>query len=362
MIYQHSQIWTPEIISDIHVRADGKYRISGFRPLHDLPSFDQLVFLASGLTRIPLEGYKERCETKTVLGCESSQPLVIETPIYVHSTAGLSRNMRVELARGSSLADTALSIEGKLHPEEKKLAPRIISEISTGKTSKISLSLGADAVQVNIDGQVRTEALQETLKEVRNRTENRIPVFISLPAGAIDDDVEEVVRIGVDAVVLRGAPTISDNPRNLSNYCRIPMIAAIPMARKALRRNKALGKVNLIVASGIRNGADAAKALALGADAVRIDESALIALGYYKTPNDLLENGKTNAKNATRREWNPKRGSGIRIAKLINSMTMEIALLARSLGKGDVHSFEYEDLSALTLQASLMSGIKMAGK
>jgi hypothetical protein len=53
--------------------------------------------------------------------------------------------------------------------------------------------------------------------------------------------------------------------------------------------------------------------------------------------------------------------SGIRVAKFINSMTMEIALLARSLGKGDVHSLEYEDLSALTLEASMMSGVRLAG-
>jgi len=53
---------------------------------------------------------------------------------------------------------------------------------------------------------------------------------------------------------------------------------------------------------------------------------------------------------------------GERVAKFINSLTMEVALLARSLGKGDVHSLEYEDLSALTIEASIMSGVRLSGE
>ena len=50
-----------------------------------------------------------------------------------------------------------------------------------------------------------------------------------------------------------------------------------------------------------------------------------------------------------------------RVANFINSMTMEMALLARSLGKSDVHSLEPEDMAALTIEASAMARIPLAG-
>ena len=42
-------------------------------------------------------------------------------------------------------------------------------------------------------------------------------------------------------------------------------------------------------------------------------------------------------------------------------MTMEMALLARSLGKSNVHSLEPEDMAALTIEASAMARIPLAG-
>jgi glutamate synthase domain-containing protein 2 len=127
------------------------------------------------------------------------------------------------------------------------------------------------------------------------------------------------------------------------------------MARKALSEIKLLGKVDIIASTGIRNGADVAKALALGANAVMINESALIALNYppvihgANKSSDYLQKEQFDA-------------TGERLAKFINSMTMELALLARSLGKGDVHSLEFEDLSALTIEASMMTGIRLCGE
>jgi glutamate synthase domain-containing protein 2 len=129
------------------------------------------------------------------------------------------------------------------------------------------------------------------------------------------------------------------------------MKAAITLAREALRENKSLGEVSLIAGNGIVSGADAAKALALGADAVAIQETALMALSTSTGP----------ARGARRSNLGADKG-GERIANYINSMIMEVALLARSLGKGDVHSLEFEDLAALTLEASLVSGVNLAGE
>lgn len=357
LIYPHSQIWTPQTITDIHRRAEGKYQLSGFRPLRDLPSFDELVFLAAGLTRFPLEGYKEKCKTETTLGSRSaSRPLVLETPIYVGAPTGLESRARVELARGSGLANTAISLGGKVNPAERRLAHRIIYEIPAKRGApRLVSSVRADAIQLNLEHGTSIETLHGLIRDVRRGAAVKVPILVSFPAARVEDEVKAAVRVGADGLVLQGLKTsIVTEPEGLFDYCRVPIIAAIARAREALREKRVLGEVSLISATGTRNGADASKALALGADAVRIDEAALIALGYYNSPNEMAEGGRSNQK------IRPE--TGIRVAKFINSMTMELALLARSLGKGDVHSLEYEDLSALTLDASLMSGVKLAGE
>ena len=70
-VLEPSNIWRPEIIEDIQTKAElGRYRIRGFSALRlrPMPSLDDLVFIPCTLTRIPLEGYREKCSTKTVLG------------------------------------------------------------------------------------------------------------------------------------------------------------------------------------------------------------------------------------------------------------------------------------------------------
>ena len=64
-----------------------------------------------------------------------------------------------------------------------------------------------------------------------------------------------------------------------------------PASAPAVQALQELGmhrKVQLIVSGGIRNGADVAKALALGADAVSIGTAALVALG----DNDPAHRGR----------------------------------------------------------------------
>ena len=104
-IVRHSTIWKPENIEDIQAKADlGRYRIRGFSALRDrpLPSFDDLTFVPCTLTRVPLEGYREKCSTKTVLGARfAKKPIEIDIPIMVTgmSYGALSYNAKVALAK-----------------------------------------------------------------------------------------------------------------------------------------------------------------------------------------------------------------------------------------------------------------------
>ena len=68
---QKSGIFQPATIEAIQAKAEtGLYAMRGFGTLRDRrwATFDDLTFLPCSLTRIPLEGYREKCSTKTVLG------------------------------------------------------------------------------------------------------------------------------------------------------------------------------------------------------------------------------------------------------------------------------------------------------
>ena len=71
----HNAIFTPEVIDDIHIKAQlGRYRMRGMALMKKIPTFDDLVFLPGTLTRFVIEGYREKCETKTIIGCASRKP------------------------------------------------------------------------------------------------------------------------------------------------------------------------------------------------------------------------------------------------------------------------------------------------
>ena len=87
-----SRIFTPEVINDIHVKAElGRYRMRGFSIFKPMPHWDELVFLPGTLTRFVIEGYREKCDTTTVLGARfAKNPLELDIPIYITGRVGWS--------------------------------------------------------------------------------------------------------------------------------------------------------------------------------------------------------------------------------------------------------------------------------
>jgi len=160
----------------------------------------------------------------------------------------------------------------------------------------------------------------------------------------------------------------------------IPGIAAIREARRALDDVGQSGRVTLIYAGGVRDGADMAKALALGADAIAIGTGALIALNCNKDiPEANFEKemgvkagqcyhchtGRCPVGVATqdpilRKRLNPD-DAALRVYNYLHAMTLEAQLLARACGKTNIHSLEPEDLSALTMEASALAKVPIAG-
>jgi glutamate synthase domain-containing protein 2 len=158
-------------------------------------------------------------------------------------------------------------------------------------------------------------------------------------------------------------------------------MAAIPEARRALEDVGLADDIDLIVAGGIRNGADVAKCLALGAKAVAIGTTALMALNCNKEIPGVTDyegtvgvpagqcyhchTGRCPVGITTQDPELRKRlevdEAAERVYNLLTAMTMELQMLARACGKTDVHSLEPEDLCALTVEAAAMAKVPLAG-
>ena len=158
-----------------------------------------------------------------------------------------------------------------------------------------------------------------------------------------------------------------------------PTLACIRPAVDALQDLNMHREVQLIISGGIRNGADVAKAMALGADAVSIGSAAMIALGdndpkWEKEYNKLgttagayddWHEGKDPAGISTQdpkliKRFDPVKG-GKRLSNYLKVMTLEAQTLARACGKNDLRNLEPEDLCALTVEAAAMARIPLAG-
>lgn len=423
-----SKVWTPYVIQDIQAKAAlGRYQIRGFSTFFNIPTLDQLTFLPAALTRLPLEGYREFCETKTVLGGGRpdlvSEPLVLDIPIYIASMSfgALSRNAKVALGLGASAVGTCTSTgEGGMLEDERQASRKLIYQITPSRyqldldhlrrADAIELAVGQGAkpgtggvllgakvidkvvemrqLPKGIDqrSSVRhpdflgADDMQIKIEELRDATGYRVPIFIKLPACRVTQDVKIAAKSGVDVIVIDGMEGgTGASPEFLLDHTGIPTIAAIPAARRALEEIGMSGEVSLVVSGGLKSGADVAKALALGADAVAFGTAALIALNcnapLYEEDYTALgtapgachhcHTGRCPVGVATQDEQLQQRldpeTAGERIASFLRAVTMELTMIAKSCGKSNVHNLEPEDLRALTLEASAMTGVPLAG-
>jgi glutamate synthase domain-containing protein 2 len=222
--------------------------------------------------------------------------------------------------------------------------------------------------------------LEIKLLELREITDWEKPIFVKVGATRVYYDVQLAVKAGADVIVVDGMQGGTAATQDVFiEHVGIPTLPAVRLAVDALHELKMHRKVQLIVSGGIRSGADVAKALALGADAVSIGTAALIALGdnspeldddYRRLGSaagfyDDWQAGRDPAGITTQDEeltarLDPVVG-GRRVANFLRVLTLEAQTLARACGKSHVHNLEPEDLVALTVEAAAMARVPLAG-
>jgi methylamine---glutamate N-methyltransferase subunit C len=404
--------------------ATGIYDIRGGGAKRKLPHFDDLLFLGASISRYPLEGYRERCDTNVTLGArfaKKSIELKIPVTIAGMSFGALSGPAKEALGRGATLAGTSTTTgDGGMTEEERGHSAMLIYQYLPSRYGMNPNDLRrADAIEIVIGqgakpggggmllGQKISERvakmrdlpegidqrsacrhpdwtgpddLEIKIEELREITGWQKPIFVKVGASRPYYDVALAVKAGADVVVLDGMQGGTAATQDVFiEHVGLPILAAIRPAVQALQDLGMHRKVQLIVSGGIRSGADMAKALALGADAVAIGTAALIALGdnnpaleeeYQKLGTtfgayDDWHEGRDPAGITTQDPLLAARldpiAGGRRLANFLSVMTLEAQAIARACGKSHLHNLEPEDMVALTMEAAAMARIPLAG-
>jgi methylamine---glutamate N-methyltransferase subunit C len=426
-VLQTSGIFAPGVIEEIQAKAaSGLYAMRGFGTLRERrwATFDDLTFLPCSLTRIPLEGYREKCSTKTVLGTRfARKPIELDIPVMITgmSWGALSYNAKVALAQGAAAAGSSNTTgDGGMLMAERENSKTLIYEVLPSRYGiNIHHMRMADAIELTVGqgakpgtgglllGSKVSDKIAEQrdlpvgvdqrsparhpdflgpddmiikVEELREATDWQVPIFIKMGASRVYDDVKLAAKAGADVIVVDGMEGgTGASPSIFQEHTGIPTLAAVCEARTALEDLGLYGEVQLIIAGGIRDGVDAAKAMSLGADACYIGTAALIALNCNKAVHEddyhalgaapgachhchtgLCPVGITTQDPELMQRLDIQEGAE-RVRNFLRAMTLEIQMIARSCGKSDVHHLEPEDMAALTLEASAICGLPLAG-
>lgn len=404
--------------------ATGIYDIRGGGTKRKVPHFDDLLFLGASMSRYPLEGYRERCDTSVVLGTRyAKKPLHLDIPVTIAgmSFGALSAQAKEALGRGASLAGTSTTTgDGGMTPEERGQSKMLVYQYLPSrygmnpddlrKADAIEIVVGQGAkpggggmllgqkisdrvakmrsLPMGIDQRsacrhpdwTGADDLEIKILELRELTGWEKPIYLKIGASRPYYDVALAVKAGADVVVLDGMQGGTAATQDVFiEHVGIPILSAIRAAVQSLQDLGMHRKVQLVVSGGIRSGADVAKALALGADAVGIGTAALIALGdndpryedEYRALGttagcyDDWHEGKDPAGITTQ---DPALSSrldpilaGRRLANYLKVITLEAQTIARACGKSRLHNLEPEDLVALTIEAAAMTRLPLAG-
>ncbi len=365
-------------------------------------SLDDLHFVPAQVSKIPLNT-NEEVSVKAVIGPEAKKPLKVSSPIMFSgmSYGAVSKNVRLVLAKVASNLNLGINAgEDIVLPEELDIASKnLIVQYSSGrvrvteeilkKSSAVEIRFGQGAFPgwesllpaekvppelAKLMELKEKEALftpahhpdirnQEEIKEkvrwLRELTDG-IPVGAKIGCGNVEEDVEILANAGVDFISLDGfGGGTGATEFFVRENVGIPIVAALPRADRHLKKIGQRNKISLIAGGGLRTSADFAKCLALGANAVYIGTSALIAINcqqYRVCHTGHCPTGVTTNDPALVQRLDVDEGVR-KLTNFINVSNIEVANLMRIVGKNDIKDLGIEDLVALKKEISEVTGV-----
>jgi len=420
-----SGLFPPEVIHEIQRAADqGVYEIRGLGAKRRLPHFDDLLMLGASVSRYPLEGYREACHTDVTIGGRFAKtPLHLDIPITIAGMSYGSLGTHAKQSFGwaaSKMGTSTTTGDGGMTNEEREASKMLVYQVLPSRYGMNPDDLRrADAIEVVVGqgakpgggGMLMGQKVNKTvadmrdlpegidqrsasrhpdwtgpddleikIQEIREITDWQTPVYVKVGATRTRFDVALAVKAGADAVVLDGMQGGTAATQDVFiEHVGIPTLPALRQAVESLQEMGMHRTVQLIVSGGIRSGADAAKALAMGADAVSIGSSAMMAIGcnkpvhhadYHKLGTEpgychhchtgRCPVGITTQDPELETRLPPEKGARL-LGNYLKTMVYEIQTLARACGKSHVLNLEPEDMCAATMEAAAMAKLPLAG-
>lgn len=373
-------------------------------PRDQLPKWDDIQILTAQLHKAPLLD-EDPVGTDVVIGPNAQKPLKLDIPLFVSdmSFGALSEPAKVSLARGAELAGTGIcSGEGGMLPEEQAANSRYFYELASGrfgfeweKLSKVQafhfkggqgaktgtgghlpgkkvkgkiaevrgLEPGQDAISPpRFPDWTEPAQIKEFADEVRDRT-GGIPIGYKLSAQHIEKDIDAALAVGVDYIILdgRGGGT-GAAPIIFRDNISVPTIAALARARRHLDRLDR-DDITLVITGGLRKPADFIKALAMGADAVAISNSAMQAIGCIAMRACHTNNCPVGI--ASQKPHLVSRlvveKSARRLANFFEASVELMQVMARACGHTHLSQFNPDDLTTWKKDMAELSGVAYGG-
>ncbi|MFC1748010.1 glutamate synthase-related protein [Pseudomonadota bacterium] len=373
-------------------------------PRDELPKWEQIQLLTAQLHKVPLLD-DDAVGTEVVIGPNADKPLVLDRPLFVSdmSFGALSEESKVALAQGAELAGTGIcSGEGGMLPDEQAANSRYLYELASARfgysmdkvkqCQAFHFKCGQGA-KTGTGGHLPGNKVKGRIAEVRGLNEGEsaispprfpdwsnvddyrrfadevreatggIPIGVKLSAQHIERDIEASLQIGVDYIILdgRGGGT-GAAPLIFRDNISVPTIPALARARRYLDK-KGRNDVSLVVTGGLRLPADFIKAMALGADAIAVSNSALQSIGCLGMRACHTNNcpvGIATQKTELRKRLKIEKGAN-QLNNFFRASTELMQVMARACGHDHLNKFCIDDLTTWDREMAHLTGVAYGG-
>jgi len=386
-----------------NVGHDGPVSAMGV-PRSELPSWDDVLLLTAQLARKPLLG-DVPVGTEVVIGPNADKPLRLEIPLLVSdmSFGALSKEAKIALSKGAELAGTGIcSGEGGMLPEEQANNTRYFYELASGrfgwsldkvKTCQAFHFKAGQGAKTGTGGHLPGKKVTKDIAEVRGLRPGQaaispatfvdldtpadfrsvadevreatggIPIGFKMSAQHIENDLHFALEASADYIILdgRGGAT-GAAPNIFKDNISVPTMVALARARRHLD-DRGRSDVTLVITGGLRTESDFVKALALGADAIAVSNTALQAIGCLGMRACHTNNCPVGI--ATQQEHLRARlqidASAERLGSYFGATVELMKVLARACGHDHLRDLGVHDLTTWKADIAKLTGIQYAG-